>query len=183
WKQNGKTSTGTWVKKYKPEIFPLYQSFKDGAQGKTVNADARQNILASKKLWALVGGMVLMAGMSARYTWLFFHPKPKNEATAAPADPGRPAAPGAATPAPAAPAAPGMPAGPGYSDAWRVVGRYESNGTAWVVVANGAGRLRVESPSVFSNDGQATVGMIDGQKVTVWTGSPAAGALTGDPRK
>lgn len=179
WKQNGKTSTGTWVKKYKPEIFPLYQSFKDGAQGKTVNADARQNILASKKLWALVGGMVLTAGMSARYTWLFFHPKPKEGVQAAAPEPGKPSVPGAATPAPATP---GVPASPGYSDAWRVVGRYESNGTAWVVVANAAGHLRVESPSVFNNDGMAMIGMIDGQRVTRWTGG-ASSSLVGESKK
>jgi zona occludens toxin len=52
-----------------------------------------------------------------------------------------------------------------------VVGILQAEGNRWVVVADQLGRLRVESPSMFSGEGMAIVGNIDGQTVTRWSGT------------
>ncbi|MGK5017818.1 zonular occludens toxin domain-containing protein [Janthinobacterium sp. HLS12-2] len=41
---------GQWTRKYNPEIFPLYSSFKGGAEGVMVNADKRQNVFRNWKV-------------------------------------------------------------------------------------------------------------------------------------
>ena len=156
---------GTWVRRYKKEIFPLYSSFKGGVQGKMVNTDKRQNVLANPKFIFMAIGFVLLAGFSFYKVWHFFRPKP----VAVPAK----TAPAASTTGGASqpPPAPEKPPKPAFSDSWRVTGRYTVDGQAWVVVANASGRLRVDSPSNYANQGWATVGELDGERVTVWAGS------------
>ncbi|WP_321875633.1 zonular occludens toxin domain-containing protein [Burkholderia cenocepacia] len=173
WKQNAKTSIGTWVRKYDPEIFPLYQSFKDGAQGTTVNVDARQNILRNSKLW---GFAVLFTGLAAFCVWSmysFFHRAPASS----PLSSGT--AESEVTPQPGqmpVAVASGPPPVAAVSSVWRVVGAMDSRGSSFVVIADASGRLRLESPSLFVNAGALRVGEVDGQHVTTWSGADPKGA-------
>lgn len=176
WKQNKATRAGEWVRRYDKEIFPLYNSFKGGADGKTVNVDRRQNILANPRLWLVVGVAVLGGGWSAWNVWRFFNPAPVQEAKA----------PAAVTSSSGAIAAPGGTARPSdlsassrYSDEWRYVGRVARNGYAFVIVMGRDGRVRVESPSMFTGSGLASSGMIDGQTVTAFTGGVAPAGEVG----
>lgn len=177
-KQIKKSQIGNWVRRYNKEIFPLYSSFKGGADGKVVNADKRQNVLASPFL-LVVSVVVLFGGPFAIYkAWRFFHPKQAQEPAKT--------AQGAPSPASASQASsvPEKTPVKGFSDSWRIVGRFMANGQTWVVVSNQAGRLRVESPSNFYGNGIAAVGEMDGGRVTVWSGAfPMMGAVLREEKK
>lgn len=181
YKQAKSNKIGGWVRTYKKEIFSLYSSFKGGDAGVLVNADKRQNVMASKKLWfmlaaAIVGGYVCITNV-----YKFFNPgelgpdgKPiaKSGVATAAKVPQVHSSAGAPLPSPGQPVTPQKI----FSDSWRVVGSFQSKGMAWVVVQNHAGIVRLESPSQFFGSGLATVGEIDGSKVTIWSGAAVVNA-------
>ncbi|MGE5648885.1 MAG: zonular occludens toxin domain-containing protein [Bacillota bacterium] len=169
---------GQWTRTYKKEIFPLYSSFKGGAQGVMVNVDKRQNIFRNWKTWAPLAFAFLVIGIAAPRVYRFFHPvesesgaKAQNGSASAPKSPA-----GQNVPAQAS-----RPPVPVYSDVWRICGSFYAQGKTWVVVCNPSGAVRVESPSIFHNDGLARTGDIDGSKVAVWSGAPLpkVGTLSG----
>lgn len=167
WKQNRTTRMGTFNKGYKAEIFPLYKSYAGGA-GKEKVVDGRQNILRNPALWAFVGGMVLLCAVAFFWVWHYFHPKGSDGAAVAGSSAASNAKPAAA--ASGASAALAEPPVPKYSGDWRVAGAFSRGAERWIVLVNGAGVTRVESPSEFQNAGLATVGVVDGSHVTAWTG-------------
>ncbi|MCE3261586.1 MAG: hypothetical protein K0R43_665 [Pseudoduganella sp.] len=167
---------GNWTRTYRKEIFPLYSSFKGGAQGVLVNADKRQNILTNKKLWGLLALLIVGGGVCFYNAWKFFHP----------AEAIRPGKGAAGAQAAQTKAGLGVPMSnqprsiaPVFSDMWRVTGAYFAFGREWVVLTNAAGAVRLESPSNFSNAGLAQVGNVDGAKVTSWSGAAPKGMLAG----
>lgn len=174
------TEIGNWVRRYDKEIFPLYSSFKGGADGKTVNVDKRQNILANKRIW-IIGLVCIVGGVFAfRNIWNFFHPpgsKPAT-ATAAPGVPGGPVG---------MPGAPGGVGGagaalrpPALSSEWRYSGELKAGGSAYVVLIGDAGRVRLEPSIMFAGRGLVASGLIDGQRVTSYSGHSAGnGGLFG----
>lgn len=179
-KQTSKTRTGTFVRTYKAEIFPLYNSYVGGS-GAEATIDKRQNVLANRTLWWVVGGAAMCAVVGAWGTWRFFHPALMSE-TARPAS-----APLVDTTSPA----PGNVVGQAgdtassagkVSDTWRIAGAYRSNDVEWVVLAGSTGRLRVESPSMFAGNGVSRIGKVDGQNVTTWSGPQGSGFFVGGVR-
>ncbi|UEP46590.1 zonular occludens toxin domain-containing protein [Burkholderia sp. B21-005] len=159
-RQTKATQTGTFIRKYKAEIFPLYKSYA-GAGGTESTVDKRQNVLARKSLWLLVAGVVVMMGCAGFFAWRFFHPTLK-KAPVVPAPTGGVVGQSVASASASA--------GPSVSEAWRVAGGYRVDGVAWVVLADAANRLRVVSPGGFMGRGLATAGVVDGDRVTTWTG-------------
>lgn len=159
-KLTGKTRIDQHQKKYDSKIFPLYKSYTGGS-GQEKAIDARQNIFNSSALWILVAGVALMVVVGAYFGWRFFHPTDAVGASKSIAITGKNAAPNQSVTAPARPR---------FSDSWRIVGEITADGDRWIVVANAAGSLRVESPSFFHGNGYAVVGDIDGEKVTRWSG-------------
>ncbi|MDQ1921573.1 zonular occludens toxin domain-containing protein [Massilia pseudoviolaceinigra] len=165
----------TSIRKYKKEIFPLYSSFKGGGSGVIVNADARQNVFASGKLWLFIAGVIFMFGASAYLVSRFFGGAAKSPAlpsSGAAASSSGVSAAGAASPAGAA-SSPGITSPPGgapFSDVWRVAGSYTARGASWVVLVDPQGRVRLESPSVFQNGGLVQIGEVDGARVSSFTG-------------
>jgi zona occludens toxin len=172
WKQNAKTRVGTYVRKYSKEIFPLYKSYA-GVGGKEAVVDKRQNILRNKRLWLIVAVLVAMPIVSVRFLWSFFHRAAHGSTAAAPQAASSPST-GAAGSSVGAGGGPNS-----FSEHWRIAGSYSGSGWAWVVVADGAGRLRMESPSVFQNTGVVRVGTIDGERVSTFSGAMPAGAVGG----
>jgi len=169
-KQTAGTKTGTFVKKYKPEIFPLYKSYA-GQGGNESMVDKRQNVMARKSLWFMAVGVVLMVCVGAWGLWHFFHPASK----AAHKDV-KSASKAVAASQPAVPEA----HGPRTSDEWRVVGSYRADGVSFVVLVDAANHLRVESPSEFMGRGVSMVGTVEGQRVAMWTGpKPSASSIPG----
>ncbi|MGH8777739.1 zonular occludens toxin domain-containing protein [Paraburkholderia sp.] len=57
------------------------------------------------------------------------------------------------------------------SPSWRVAGRYLLDGGSYVVLADGAGRLRVEDSNGYAGGGVHTSGEADGVRVAGWTGT------------
>lgn len=175
WKQNKTTRVSIFVKKYKKDIFPLYKSY-DGDKAKEVRVDRRQNILRDPKLIAVVMGVVALWLLGGFFTYRFFSKHGGDPPKVAAPEPGRqeqgrPAhvpVPGNGT------AAAASARKDDYSTEWRIAGAYEANGERLVVVSDGDGRLRVESPSMFRNAGIGAIGEIDGQRVAPWTGRKAA---------
>lgn len=175
WKLNTKTRIDDRQKKYDPEIFPLYQSYT-GGQGMEKAIDKRQNILANRALWAYAIGVVVAMSIGGWGAWRFFHPADAaNEHVAAGKVKSGPV-PATSMPVAAAPAI------PAFSEGWRVVGSFETEESRWVVVADEAGRLRVESPSMFSGEGAAIVGQVDGETAARWSGSKARQVAAGVTR-
>lgn len=166
WKLNAKTRIDDRQKKYNPEIFPLYQSYS-GGQGMESSIDKRQNVLASKTLWFYGAGVVVMALVCGIATWRFFHPSSSSTSANVPAKGNSPkAGDPSSTPLPNAKAE----SHSTFSDSWKIVGKLDTATEHWVVVANQSGRLRVESPSMFHGGGASTVGEIDGERVSRWSG-------------
>lgn len=153
------------LKKYRPEIFPLYSSYQ-GGKGKEMQVDSRQNIFANAALWRQIGLMVAGFIISGGCLYYIFYvalvPKDKKQTETASVstnqkkiDSNGPAS-----------------ASEGFSSKWRLVGyTTNKNGLRLAVIADDAGRLRLESPSVFSGTGFTSIGTVDGQRVTVYSGS------------
>jgi zona occludens toxin len=161
---------GQWTRKYNPEIFPLYSSFKGGAQGVMVNVDKRQNVFRNWKVWLPFVLCFLVIGVAVPKVYHFFHPvevKPVQKSAE-----GAVAVAGAAGGANARAQAVAS-SKPLYSDDWRICGSFYAQSKTWVVVCNAQGVTRVESPSMFQNAGLAQIGDIDGAKVTMWSGASA----------
>ncbi|VVE37106.1 Zonular occludens toxin [Pandoraea communis] len=162
------TRVDTFSKRYSKAIFPLYQSYA-GGKGKEKAIDKRQNKLANVRIWFIFVLMLCIVGVSAWYITRFFrgeHLQGENRA------------PSAASVSNEQGVVPRY--DPMFSTDWRVAGRYAIGNERHVVVADSTGRLRVESPSMFQNHGIATIGTIDGRRVTVWSGSRTSSGFMGD---
>lgn len=162
------TQIGNWVRRYSPEIFPLYSSFKGGADGKSVNADKRQNILLNAGLWLRIAVALSVAILGGRTAWKFFHP-PEAPATASKANSDDAKVKKTET---GTPTVSSLVTGPELSS-WRVAGRMIHNSESVVLLTDGSGRIRLESPSVFHHDGLSMVGELDGKLVTSYSGEIA----------
>lgn len=174
-KQNSKTRTDTFVRKYRSEIFPLYHSYA-GGKGTESTVDRRQNILANKRLWLIASGVVLMLFIATRSLMAFFHVR-GSAGTPTVSQVGSHAPAGSPLPSDAQSA--GASTSPSLSDNWRIAGGYSANGTSWVILADQSGRLRVESPSNFQNYGAAQVGIVDGERVSTFSGLKPSTATGG----
>jgi len=174
-KQTAGTKTGTFVKRYKPEIFPLYKSYA-GSGGNESVVDKRQNIFARKSLWFIAFGVIAMMICGGWGMWHFFHPAIKASRIQV-----KGAGKIAVSNEPVAPEI----HGPRTSDEWRIVGSYRSEGMSFVVLVDAANHLRVESPSEFMGRGVSMVGTVEGQRVAMWSGpkpSTSAVAVPGAPK-
>jgi zona occludens toxin len=180
YKQTVKARTSVEVKKYDKAIFPLYSSYV-GGHGKELQVDKRQNIFNNKMLWFYIVFLLGMGFVAVYFVVRFFSvpttakkdSKSVTGVTVPLFDPYT----GKALPKPqqatdgrftgATPL--GSP--PLFSETWRIVGRFQSNDTQYVVVSNTMGRIRLEHPSNFQNNGSTTIGKIDGETVTFWSGN------------
>ncbi len=161
----------TFNKTYSKAVFPLYQSYS-GGNGKENAIDRRQNLLSNKRLWGLAIAVVACWSIGGTVVWRYFHPDLGNAAKPA-TTPVHGS--GEVMPDPANYTNAPSPAQNPFSAGWRVAGHYTVGDGRYIVVADGTGRLRVESPSLFQNSGIAIVGTIDGEKVTFWTGVAPTG--------
>ncbi len=164
-KQSRATLISNSIRKYRKEIYPLYSSFKGGAEGKSVNVDKRQNMFSSKRLIGS-GVLVIFIGSVAIYfVSRFFSHKPSVSTNTVVTT----------TPATSRNASTGSSVTvkstiPSFSTTWRIVGTVHYRSERFVVIADSAGRLRYESPSMFQQNGRLAIGDIDGNKVTYYSG-------------
>ena len=95
----------------------------------------------------------------------------------------------------AAPGAPGAGGGSGsaggagaaskepVSRRWRVAGRYAVDGSAYVLLADSEGRFRSELSDGFKGGQLRVEGVVDGERVAVWSGEDGADNNTGGGAK
>ncbi|VVD64509.1 Zonular occludens toxin [Pandoraea pneumonica] len=160
---------GTSTTTYDKAVFPLYQSYA-GQKGHERAIDTRQNLLKSPKLWLTAAGFIVCWITVGTFLWRYFHPHTPKKSPPTVAT-----RPGSSTKKPEHATAAQSPR-QAFSSDWRVAGQYLIDGKRYVVVSDSAGRLRVESPSAFRNNGIASIGEIDGQRVTTWSGQkPTSG--------
>jgi zona occludens toxin len=153
------------VKKYDPDIFPLYKSYAAG-QGVEDQIDSRQNLLKNKRLWFIAVGMLAAVFVGQHYVRRFFSGDGFGK-TSLDAN-GKPVA-SVGTSGSAQVVQPGV---PGLSKTYRIAGRFvNAQGETWAVLSDSDGRLRVESPSVVFGHGLASAGVVEGDRVTTYTGS------------
>ncbi|WP_229793236.1 zonular occludens toxin domain-containing protein [Undibacterium squillarum] len=174
WKINAKTRIDNRQKKYDPEIFPLYQSYTGGS-GTEQSIDKRQNVLANKVLWYYVTGVLILGAISTYTVWKFFHPA-QQSAKAPLAERIDPVTPQQIPAAQAQVKA--------MSESWHVVGEISQGNERWIVVTNTAGKLRVESPSMFYGSNASIIGDLEGERVTRWSGNqPTQNQVAGGAAK
>lgn len=156
---------------FKEKIYSLYKSYSHD-KAKEQSIDGRQNVLKNPRLWALLVAILIMGSLSL-WGVLHFLGSAGKVAELEAQQPGAlpPKTAGGAGAAP--PAASGVSA---KSEALRIAGEVVINGERWVVVADAAGRQRLENPAAFIGRGVFLVGTVEGRRVTTWTGgtSPAA---------
>ncbi len=166
----------TFQKGYEKSIYDLYHSYAAGT-GKEVAIDTRQNVLRNPRNIAMMVGVLVLfiAGAFALNHLYSRYAKPKPDPLAAAGDGTAPgAAPGA--PAARAPAAPAAPPKPLDSEAWRLAGRIVTPRGERAVLVGSSARVRVEDPAMFMGYGWDRKGMIEGERVSAWSG-PAVGAV------
>lgn len=156
------------VKKYDPEIFPLYSSYT-GGKGVELQVDARQNVFNSKKLLMMIAGCAVAGVLAITFVVRFFNPQgpePKQAAaapgqsksTSVPRRPGDPAP--RPIPSPSA----------DFSSEYKIVGEINAGGERLVMLSSGPGRVRYVPASMFAGGGYQMMGRIDGKVVTYFSG-------------
>lgn len=167
------TKIDTFVKLYDKAIFPLYKSYAAGS-GSERSIDKRQNVLTNPRLWIMAVLVVAMLGAGGFFTYRFFQPKTHKVP---------PVASASGVPAPVGSVTAKNEAASDFSPDWRYGGTFTANGESWAVVVDSGGRIRVESPSVFTGKGVSAYGVVDGHKVTPYSGShgQSGGILPSSP--
>lgn len=172
YKQTKQTRIGEWIRKYNKAIFPLYSSFKGGAQGKTVNVDKRQNIFSGGKLWLLLLALLVVGSLSLYKVYRFFKPSVEVDVTPATRD---------RSTNHAVKSIENKSEKVSFSSTWKASGSLYVNGQAYILVTNSDGAVRFESPSQFQNTGITQIGQIDGERVSSWSGPSIVGKGTFSP--
>lgn len=160
------THIDTYVKKYNPDIFPLYKSY-GSVNGTEKPIDKRQNIFNNKKIYVFAIIIIVICAFSGRQMYKFFNPTPKtdvvNTKSTILGPTGLPLQ-GAEAPKPVQPT----------STEWRITGRLITNGSLWFVMQNEKGRIRYETSDKFTVNGPLITGQVDGQTVNLYAGGSSA---------
>ena len=159
-------------KRYDDKIFPLYSSYVGGS-GKELQVDGRQNVLNSPKLWILAALVIAMFSVSLYFALSFFNGSKFKKPTAS----GERQADKAVAQTGGSGPRTGEAVTASVSDSWRIVGSVQSGAKAFVVLADSAGRVRLEHPSAFQQSGLSMVGEVDGQRVMAWSGGAVSSYL------
>ncbi|MGO3890880.1 MAG: zonular occludens toxin domain-containing protein [Paenalcaligenes sp.] len=150
-------------KRYAPDIFPLYSSYSGGV-GRELLVDDRQNVLKSPVLWVKAILYIGLVSVSLYFAISFFGSSRLNSAPQVDQ-------PLSITPKTQASSSLPVPRPSTLSPSWRVAGSVQIKGQQFVLVQIPDGRIRLEHPSQFQNSGILTVGEIDGERITPWSGN------------
>ncbi|EHG3460613.1 hypothetical protein JZC40_004363 [Salmonella enterica subsp. enterica serovar Moero] len=170
---------------YKKEIFPLYKSY-DMKNGQETVVDKRQSFLNGRfffrylffPLALLTVGIYFIFNLYQKYTT---SPEDKTETEQVSAAAPAPVNAGNAFPVAGTAenyTASAAMARSSVSSTWRIGGRMVKGDLSYVVLVNVDGRVRMELLNGFAFNGLYMSGFVDGEKVTVWSGS-LSGAGTG----
>lgn len=159
--------------KYDPKIFSLYQSY-DGVNGTEKQTDKRQNIFNSGKVRFFLVLFPIMFLVSGYLIWSFFANFGHADALKLPQNSAESRAQltESATKKILSPSADNLPpveSAP-LSAEWRISGKMVADGKSFILLTNSAGVLRAVPASSFNYKGLLITGVIDGERVTLYTG-------------
>ncbi|EDP8644545.1 zonular occludens toxin family protein [Salmonella bongori] len=161
---------------YKKEIFPLYKSY-DTVNGAEQVVDKRQSFLNKRFIFIFLFIPVLLFIFGSYYVFQFFS-GPVTEASEDSTEVEFRTASSSGLPQSSERVAALTPTHSSVSSTWRIGGRMVKGDLSYVVLVNVDGRVRMELLNGFSFNGLYMSGFVDGEKVTVWSGS-LSGAGTG----
>lgn len=176
-------SISSQTRRYNKDIFPLYSSYSGatGAAGKEMIVDDRQNVFKRPSFWVILVIVVVLFVSGIIKASAFFGGNSgvvgRSEASVPATSVRSPVAPMmiARERFGDLPLGNGRPVLP-LSSQWRLSGYLSLGGKAKVILIDGDGRIRFEAASAFAFvDGKPTSGVIDGERVTPWSG-PALGS-------
>jgi zona occludens toxin len=161
------------VCKYDPAVFALYSSY-EGKGGNEATMDKRQNILGGAFFSIAVPVALLVAGLGAWYAYGWFTASQGPQTK--PAD--TKALPKGSGPVPG-PAVAGVRAsGSDVSESdWRLAGWLDVKGTKYVYLERGGQRRTLVDPPLFNYRGRLAEGVLDGKRISEWTGRKAGDAV------
>ena len=161
---------------FKPEIYNLYRSYAvAGAVEQSI--DSRQSLVPAL-VRKLIGLVVLILCAVALMFYAVRHKiaqikEGDTSKTTAEASKAGQAGNVSAGRQIGAVASPGQPVGRSdVSPTLRVVGEFTAKGDRWVILSDGYS-MRLETGSAFTGRGMGTVGQVEGQRVTTWSGATA----------
>lgn len=166
-------SVGSSRRIYKKDIFPLYNSYSggNGASGVEVSVDNRFNILKSFRFLILIPICLCLIAFSFYHVWSFFKPKEEkkssvvsvvndvndikkvqnNSSVKSPVVVNRSV--------------------PPLSQEWRLSGFIETSTRKFIILSNREGKIRQVLSTGFSFvDGLPVAGLVDGERVTSYSG-------------
>jgi zona occludens toxin len=153
---------------FKKEIYSLYKSYSH-EKAKEQVVDNRQNIFANPRLWVMFLIVFFMFVTGGFFTYRFFQPETHKVKTST--TPQSSSVNGSALQA-----AKNEPTND-FSDKWRYGGSFKSHGETWAVLVDPQGRVRVESPSMITGNGISSFAVIDGKKVTTYSGAQSSNSV------
>lgn len=179
-----KKAASNQTRRYDKKVFPLYKSYSGGtgSNGHEMTVDARQNVLKSWRFMLVIPAGLLFIGFAIWNTMHFFSGPASASAekqAAQKADRiGTEANSGVTPSASIAAATITTPKEEPLSKEWRLSGFISFGDRRVVILINSAGRLRYVSPAMFAfTDGRPVSGVVDGERVTSWTGSLAGPSM------
>lgn len=176
------TMVGSERKKFNPAVFRLFASSHGGGANAVVQSDKRMIIWRRPAFWVpwaficcmIVFGVYRMTTRGIVPGGAGGGHHAIGSAHAQGAGAGQPAAPRTILPAPPPPAV--AEDGHRYSEHWKVVGTERFGTVTNVVLENSSGSLRVVPDARFRfRNGDVDAGVVDGEEVAGFTGTPTAG--------
>lgn len=167
YRQHQKNVVQDWMRTYDKNIFPLYRSYASDVQGQEVASDSRQNIFADKRLIFKIVFFLILCAFCVYRVFVFFNDKihPADQSQASTVSQLSPSHPSASVPVNTSQPLPEI------ASRWRIVGLIEVDGFRSVVLESD-GAIRLESITRFTGYGSNLRGIVDGQEVTRFSGSP-----------
>lgn len=167
---SGKPTSTLGPYKFQEAIYALYKSYSH-AEAKEQAIDKRQNLLNNPRLFAYVGGMVILLGLSVWGLYAYYRHQMDKFSTASQES----ASLGNASSQKTLPSnAPypdhALPVAANIISTLRVAGEVRLKGQLWIMLIDDAGATRLENPAAFVGQGTMIVGTVEGQKVATWTG-------------
>lgn len=160
----------SYQNKYDKDVFPLYNSYNGGV-GNETTVDSRQSMFSKSSLFTRILFIFILLVGGIYYVWDFFHPQPDVHTTPRSNESGVQAhtqkdiLPVVPQPAP-------VKSVEAISTSWRISGTLTQNDINYIVLVNSSGDIRLENKSTFHGKGLMMFGIVDGQKVTYFSGKP-----------
>lgn len=163
----------SFLRKYDPEVFPLYKSY-DGIAGTERPIDARQNVFKNPRVW-VIGALMLVMLVGSIWTLVYLYKSRISKPSEAHAFTDKP---GAVVPvSPPIQAAPASMEQAAPASALRIAGVVLVRGQPFVALVDQSGRVRLEGSGNFYGYGVLLTGSVDGRRVATWSG-PTAQAVS-----